>query len=98
LCYININNNNNNNNNRIRIKQPILIRETQFYIFEGHEISYKFQLIVNLSEGRESKLKRYTFSTVIINITAEISNLLNQLMFSNMKLQLNTVHYVDGLK
>ena len=57
-----------------------------------------FDLIGNLSLECKSKLKRYNFPAVIINITAEISNLFNQLMFSNIKLQLNTVHYVNGLK
>jgi len=39
------------------------------------------QLIVNLSLGCEHKLKRYNFSTVIIHIKVEISNLLNQKCF-----------------
>jgi len=63
-----------NNNNNIR-KQIISVKYN--YIFKSHEISYMFDLIVNLSLERKSKLKRYHFSTVIINITAEISNLLD---------------------
>ena len=60
--------------------------------------SVMFDLIGNLSLECKSKLKRYNFSAVIINITAEISTLFKKLMFSNIKLQLNTVHYVNCLK
>ena len=47
-----------------------------------------FDLIGNLSLECKSTLKIYKFSGVIINIAAEISNLSNQSMFSNIKLQL----------